>query len=155
MDAMQRLLLGFVLVGLVSPSALADIRYRIRPRTGEILSMWQLTPDKEITIPACRDSEMQDRLWRTLFRLPTVTVHENGTIDIDLAVGQRALKAEEQTKYASGKLVAYWNSNTPGIFFGVSIKERAAFPPIIEVVVVREEPGKICGLKWVGLGDKY
>jgi len=154
MMVMQRFFLAVVVVVLCVHSSFADIRYRIRPRTGEVISMWQRDPDQG-GIPVCTDREMTDRLWRTLFRLPTVTVHENGTIDIDLAVGQPALKAEEQTKYTTGKLVAYWDSSTPGIFFGVSIKERAALPPVVEVVVVRQQPGNICALKWVGLGDKY
>lgn len=151
---MQRLLITMIFVGLFSASASADIRYRIRPRSGEVISMWQRNPDQG-SIPVCHDGDMTERLWRTLSRLPTVTVREHGTIDIDLAAGQPALKAEEQSAYTTGKLVAYWNSSTPGIFFGVSIKERASQPPRIEVVVVREAPGKTCALKWVGLGDKY
>jgi len=153
---MKRLLLAMLVVGVLFGLARADIRYRIRARTGEIPAMWLKDPDQG-GIPVCRDHEMIDRLWRTLFRMPTVTVHENGTIDIDLAVGQPALKAEEQTTYATGKLVAYWDSSTPGIFFGVSIKERASQPPRIEVVVVRGKPGEKadCALKWIGLGDKY
>jgi hypothetical protein len=150
---MKQISLALVCIVLFSSWAAADIRYRIRPRSGEVASTWLADPDQG-DIPVCHDAAMIDRLWRTLFRLPTVTVREKGTIDIDLAVGQAALPAGEQKAYTTGKLVAYWDSSTPGIFFGVSIKERPTLPPRVEVVVVRESPNR-CALKWIGLGDKY
>ena len=89
-----------------------------------------------------------------MLRMPVVTVHENKTVDINL--GEGTLKADDHHVLTTGKTIGYWSTSTPGITFGASIKERPAYPPRIEVVIIQYDAKENwCGVKWVGIGDKF
>lgn len=141
-----------LLVLLLPSTARADIRYRVRPRLG-----WLVPPTgSDGKVHACADRAIEARLWRTLLKYPVVTVRQDRTIDIDLGEGGKQ-RADDQHALTTGKLIGYWDTNTPGITFGASIKERLTLPPRIEVVVMMnmDDPVAWCGVKWVGLGDKF
>lgn len=145
------LVLIVLMTCMLATIAHADIRYRVRPRLGELVP----PVGSDGKVHAC-GPDITARLWRTLFRYPVVTVHQDQTIDIDLGEGAK-LPADDQHALATGKLIGYWSSRTPGITFGASIKERPTLPPRIEIVVMRnmDDPATWCGAKWVGLGDKF
>lgn len=146
----MRYLVMVVLAATTFPSSVsADVRYRIRPRLGELVEF------EGRCGPA-----IQVRLWQALAKIPIVTVRENATVDIDFRIGSQIRASREVVMY-TGKRVNYWDAATPGFTFVVTIKERPLLPPRIEVAIIRDidtadQPGSTwCSEKWVGIGDKF
>ena len=151
----------WILLALSSMTATssADIRYRVRSSFGELESFGR-TPRKF----DC-SADIRTKLWRALSKQPVITRRENGDIDItfNFEGGKRQL-ATRQYNGLRGKLVAYWESDLPGLAFFVGITERRSKPPLVEIgihldITIALPDGStsktVCSETWSGIGDKF
>lgn len=133
----------------------ADIRYRVRPRFGEMESFGR-TPRKF----DC-DNATRIKFWGALAKQPVITVRQDKTVDIafNFETGEK-IPAARNYKSLRGQIIGFWTSAIPGLTFGVSIEERPTKPPIVEVsldvdITLPDGSKTICSEKWSGIGDKF
>lgn len=135
-------------------TAHGDIRYRVRPRLGELESF-----GRGAQVTDC-GATTRTKLWTALARQPVVTVRSGGVIDVAFNFkGGLGLKASRQWK-VDGKIVGFWESEVKGLMFEVDVTERATKPPLVEVAIHIDMPlpdgtRETCTERWVGLGDKF
>jgi hypothetical protein len=151
---MRVLVAIFALLGF-SNLSYGDIRYRVRPRLGELASFGR-TPQKF----DC-DQSTRSKLWMALSKQPVITVQPNGVIDVSFNFESgKKLKAARQYRGAGGKIIGFWDSEISGLTFEVAIQEKQTKPPIVEVAINIDMPlpdgsRVLCSEKWIGIGDKF
>jgi len=124
----------------------ASIRYQIHPRQGDYVLLKHV----------CDDRVLKERLWKVIRKLPVITAHQDGTLDLDLDVGTTYKPDKLFIHENTDKVVGWWLTSTPGVTIGVSLEERPKYPPLVQVVVKDVRPdASWCAAMWLGIGDKF
>jgi len=156
----MRALLILIAFMALDVDARADIRYRIRPRNGELDSFGH----DEVRYGEC-PNEVRYKLRRTLALQPVLTVDsKTQTLRVnfffdDKAADRNELAAASQFKSKDGVIVGEWQSANPGFSYGASLEERRDKPPKVRLwvnVETTKPDGKaLCSETWTGMGEKF
>jgi hypothetical protein len=159
---LSKALAALILLGGMVTETRADIRYRIRPRFGELDSF-----GREPQGACTRD--IQNKLWSALMRYPvlivdsrTETLSINFFYDGTVAAADRNKTAATNQRTTESRVTGTWLSTNPNITFGASVEERRFKTPLVKLSITVRMPKdsthaveRACTETWTGMGEKF